>query len=355
MAKHTREELTLWQSLPLEVKIRMTEERIKGWINHFGQEGVYVSFSGGKDSTVLLDIVRNRLRYTKVPAVFVDTGLEYPEIRDFVKTFENVVWLKPEMNFKQVIERYGYPFISKDVAQCLHDVNVQSERRKCDKRETPMWNRAFNRNSDYCLRYPSFTRARYDFMNDAPWKFSHRCCDIMKKKPSKKYEKETDRKPILGTMASESRLRETQWFADGCNAFDVKRPTSKPMSFWTEQDVLEYIKKYHIQICSVYGDVIEDNSGNDNIDGQMRFDDLSPEFWSDEMQQPKLKTSGCERTGCMFCGFGCQTTNNNQFVRMKKTHPYQYQWIMKPWSEGGLNYKEVIDWINEHGNMNIKY
>ena len=95
----------------------MTENRIRGWIDEYGVDGVYVSFSGGKDSTVLLDIVRNL--YPSVKSVFVDTGLEYPEIRDFVRTFDNVEWLRPKMNFRQVIEKYGYPFISKEVSECV--------------------------------------------------------------------------------------------------------------------------------------------------------------------------------------------------------------------------------------------
>lgn len=117
MAKHTIEDLYQMQSLPLSAKIRMTENRIRGWIDEYGVDGVYVSFSGGKDSTVLLDIVRKL--YPSVKAVFVDTGLEYPEIRDFVRTFDNVDWLRPKMNFKQVIEKYGYPFISKEVSECV--------------------------------------------------------------------------------------------------------------------------------------------------------------------------------------------------------------------------------------------
>lgn len=117
--KHTKEELRQWQALPLPIKIKMTETRIRGWVHEYGEDGVYVSFSGGKDSTVLLDIVRNKMGYENIPAVYVDTGLEYPEIRDFVKGFENVVWLKPKMNFKQVIEKYGYPFIGKEVSACV--------------------------------------------------------------------------------------------------------------------------------------------------------------------------------------------------------------------------------------------
>lgn len=81
---------------------------------------MYISFSGGKDSTVLLDLVRSE--YPNVKAVFVDTGLEYPEIRSFVKTFDNVEILKPKKNFKQVIQEYGYPFFSKENAQKIYEI-----------------------------------------------------------------------------------------------------------------------------------------------------------------------------------------------------------------------------------------
>lgn len=114
---HTIDELRQLQAMPLSIKIRLTQNRIREWVNEFGTDGVYVSFSGGKDSTVLLDIVRKL--YPTVRAVFVDTGLEFPEIREFVKTYENVEWLKPKMNFKEVIKKYGYPFTSKETAECV--------------------------------------------------------------------------------------------------------------------------------------------------------------------------------------------------------------------------------------------
>lgn len=116
--KHTISDLYQMQSLPLSIKIRMTEQRIRNWVEEYGVDGVYVSFSGGKDSTVLLDIAR-RL-YPNIKAAFVDTGLEYPEIRNFVRNFENVDWLKPKLTFRQVIEKYGYPFISKEVSECVY-------------------------------------------------------------------------------------------------------------------------------------------------------------------------------------------------------------------------------------------
>ena len=114
----TRDELKLLQSLPLDVKVAKTKLRIHEWVRHYCTDGVYVSFSGGKDSTVLLHIVREL--YPNIPAVFVDTGLEYPEIRQFVKTFENVEILRPKMRFDEVIKKYGYPLIGKEVAQRIY-------------------------------------------------------------------------------------------------------------------------------------------------------------------------------------------------------------------------------------------
>ena len=111
-------ELQSMQAAPLSVKIALTKDRIREWVNQYGEDGVYVSFSGGKDSTVLLTIAREM--YPDIKAVFVDTGLEYPEIRDFVRTWDNVEWLKPKLTFKQVIEKYGYPFISKEAAECVY-------------------------------------------------------------------------------------------------------------------------------------------------------------------------------------------------------------------------------------------
>ena len=117
--KHTINDLYQMQSLPLSAKVKMTKERIEQWVEEYGEDGVYVSFSGGKDSTVLLHIARSI--YPDMKAAFVDTGLEYPEIRQFVKSFDNVDWLKPNMNFKQVIEKYGYPFFSKEISECIAD------------------------------------------------------------------------------------------------------------------------------------------------------------------------------------------------------------------------------------------
>lgn len=115
--RHEMWELQQMQALPLKMKIKLTQSRIRQWVNEFGEDGVYISFSGGKDSTVLLDIVRKM--YPSIKAVYVDTGLEYPEIKQFVKSLDNVEIIRPEMVFKDVITKYGYPMISKEVSECV--------------------------------------------------------------------------------------------------------------------------------------------------------------------------------------------------------------------------------------------
>lgn len=163
--------------------------------------------------------------------------------------------------------------------------------------------------------------------------------------------------PMTGQMASESRLRTQQWIKNGCNGFDMKSPISNPMAFWTRQDVLLYIKEYKLPICSVYGDVVYDTSDeNDMLEGQITLKDIDPkQFGLFDFERPPLKTTGCQRTGCVFCGFGCHMKDDTRFLDLKKTHPKLYSYIFKPESEGGMGYKEKIDWINTHGGFDIKY
>lgn len=342
--KYTKTDLLQFQSLPLMAKINHCKLRLRDWVNYYGLNSVYISFSGGKDSTVLLHIARQL--YPNIKAVFVDTGLEYPEIRDFVKTFDNVDWIKPKKNFKQVIEEYGYPMISKKVSKTIYE----AQRAKAP--HSYSLKKLNNEATDKDGNLSSYNIPQWRFLVDAPFKISHKCCDVMKKAPAKYYEHKTGRKPITATMCSESRLRETKWYKAGCNGFDNKRPISNPMSIWTEQDVLLYIKTYNLKIASVYGEIVTDYDKMGEIKGQTTLNDLGQGLFTDEI----LKTTGCKRTGCMFCGFGCHLEKESRFLSLKKTYPKIYEYIFKSSEAGGLNYKEVIDWINEHGEkINIKY
>ena len=203
-----------------------------------------------------------------------------------------------------------------------------------------------------------YDRSRYKFFLNAPFNISSKCCNIMKKEPLHRYNRQTKRKPITAQMADESKMRTQKWLQNGCNGFEMKSPISNPMAFWTEQDVLLYVKLFNIPIASVYGEIVRDYKAEKQINGQLDFADCEQAFQLEEfeLERPILKTTGCDRTGCMFCGYGCHLEKSpNRFERMKETHPNQYDYIMRPTEKGGLNYKEIIDWINENGDMDIKY
>ena len=389
MGKHTIDELHQWQAFPLSVKIRMTKERIRNWINEFGEDGVYVSFSGGKDSTVLLDLVRKD--YPEVKAVFVDVPTQYPELKKFAKTFDNLVILKPKISFAQVCEKYGFPMFSKEISECIADsrkyIRILTDRQTDRQTEIPFayriadligidrrvdkGNRAFadlkmgNIPSEIlkapvrvkqlfgvkCEQFSSmYDRSKYLFMLNAPFEVSNQCCKVMKKQPMHQYHKDTGRVPFTAQMASESKLRSSQWIQNGCNGFDLKIPTSNPMAFWTEQDVLLYIKENNLPICSVYGEVVIDYEAMGQCENQMSFAD----YGIFDNERPLLKTTGCQRTGCVLCGFGCHLEKESRFELLKQTHPkfHNLLYILK---NNGVTYAEAIDWVNEHGGFNIKY
>ena len=303
-------DLKILQAYPLWMKVERTNRRITEWVDYYGEDGVYISFSGGKDSTVLLHLVRSL--YPEIEAVFCNTGLEYPEIIKFVKDIPNVRILKPELTFKQVIEQKGYPVISKSVANTVRLARKNIEEGKDTLRVRQIKGLEVG---------SKFNKGKWEFLLDAPFKISDECCNEMKKKPFKKYEKETGRVPFIGTLAAESQQREAVYLKIGCNSFNSNKPKSTPLGFWTEQDILQYIFENNLTIGSVYGDVVEE---------------------SDMLGNKSYRTTGEQRTGCMFCMFGCHLEKEpNRFQRMKYTHPKQYKYCMEK-----LNLKEVLDYIN---------
>lgn len=335
-------ELKYMQSLPLERKIEMTAERIDGWYQHY-DGNVAVSFSGGKDSTVLLDIARHHWRgHQDIKAVFVDTGLEYPEIRQFVKTFDNVDIIRPAMRFDEVIKKYGYPVISKEISKLI----VYAKKGGLTGKDAI---EKLNGEAKYKGKSSPYNATKWKPLIDTNFSISFRCCDVMKKQPVHSYLKNQNYYSITAEMACESRLRTQKWQQNGCNGFDLKNPKSTPMVFWTEQDVLEYIYKNNLPVAEPYGKVIE-------TECQLTFDG----------DQCKYETTGCNRTGCMFCAFGLHLEKGKtRFQLLKETHPKQYEYcinggefvngVWQPNKKGlGLGY--VFDEINKiYGEDFIRY
>lgn len=306
-------------------------------------------------------------------AVYVDTGLEYPEIRAFVQSFENVEILRPKMNFRQVIMKYGYPFISKEVAGCVYGARRYMEklaRREILSTEVGVPVRYLILQGKYPHKEKGvatseysrmYNKERYKFFLEAPFEISDRCCDIMKKAPMHSYAKRTGRVPMTAQMASESRLRTTNWLRNGCNGFEMKSPISNPMSFWLEQDVLEYIYHYRIPIASVYGEVVAEERPDRKGAGQENTLDMG----IFDVGKPIYSTTGCSRTGCVYCGFGChrEKSPNRWEIAEEFSNPAIIDYMLRGggfaedglWKPDhrGLGFWFVIEWINTHGNLQI--
>lgn len=341
----------------------ITQARIIEWYTHYSGQ-VYISFSGGKDSTVLLYIARQC--FPDIRAVFVNTGLEYPEIRQFALAHENVEELAPvwgragrkygkkptdPITFVDTVRIYGYPIISKEVSNVID----QSRRSPGCSR----WQRLQGEYKSKDGKKSMFDQSKYISLFDLPFKISDRCCQVSKKGPAHIYQRKTGRHPIVATTTEESLMRKQSWLITGCNAFSAKDPISKPMSFWREQDILRFIRNEHLPICSVYGDVVSVDS-----DGLQYHND-----WGNN----HLICTGCHRTGCMYCAFGFHLEKGiTRFQRLKATHPVQYEYCLgggafqpnpqydpsitdtRIWNpkeiwaptQSGLGMAKVFDWCN---------
>jgi 3'-phosphoadenosine 5'-phosphosulfate sulfotransferase (PAPS reductase)/FAD synthetase len=316
--KVTARALAQRQTLPLTAKVQFAKNRIREFYEKC-DGNVNVSFSGGKDSTVLVDIIREM--YPDVPLVFCDTGLEYPEIKNFVKKITNVTTIKPSVNFKQVIEHYGYPVVSKEVA-----LKINHGRKAFERGDVRLY-------EDYILgqRKNKRTGRNYTF-NPLPkcWlplyhsdiKVSEACCDIMKKSPFKKLRRKTKAGSYIGIMASDSMRRKEEYIKLGCNTYDQQKGNkSRPLAIWTEQDVLQHIYERNLPIAECYGNVILNDDHT-------------------------YQTTGVKRTGCMFCAFGAHLEAfPNRFQQMKLTHPAIWDYCIRDTELGGLGFGKVLDFI----------
>ena len=334
---YTHDDLKKMQGWSLERKIQVLQTRYMEW--YMKQKGkVYVSFSGGLDSTVMLDaIARVHKQISKEPltVVFVDTGLEFPEIKEFILQYIDWIQntygikikyekLRPKLTFYQVLLEYGYPVVSKEISKIIYGA------RHSEKKRQSYINKLKGLNPDGTYSKFKQRYLKWEFMLDAPYEASNRCCYFIKEKPCVDFERKSGLKPIVATMAADSAQRKDGWRKTGCNAFSGKRPISKPMSVWTTQDVLQYQVRFRVPYCSVYGDIVEET----RVTPKKKI----------VKKTGRLLTTGESHTGCMFCLFGAHLDNADRIRRMKKTHPKQYQYCVY-----GGEYKNGKFFPNKNG------
>jgi 3'-phosphoadenosine 5'-phosphosulfate sulfotransferase (PAPS reductase)/FAD synthetase len=253
----------------------------------------YISYSGGKDSGVMLDIVR-RFVDKNIPAVFCNTGNEYPEVVKFVRQTENVTVIRPEIHIRQLIEKYGFPLISKEQSQYIR----QAKHTNSEKLRNIRLNGSINGIGKIA--------ERWKFLINAPFDVSEKCCYFLKKKPFAKFQRQTGLYPVIGTMAGESRLRFQKWLKYGCNSFETNLVASYPLSIWTENDVWAYIRKFNLPYCSIYD-------------------------------------RGIRRTGCLVCGFGAHVKGDRRFYFLKENEPKIYAHFMRM-TNNGVSYREALQY-----------
>lgn len=254
-------------------------------------DNYYVSYSGGADSLVLLDIAR-RFVAKEFPAVFCMTGQEWPEIVRFVRNTPNVEIIRPRYKVKEIVDKYGFPLISKEVSQYVHEARTCKPGTKLREKRLGHLGESF--------AIPK----RYRWMVDADFSISHLCCRYLKKEPFHRYEKETGRLPLIGLTAEESRLRTMEYLKrGGCNSFNG-RVASYPMSIWTSADVWEYIKRNNLPYCSIYDKLVRN------------------------------------QTGCVYCGYGLQK-DRWKLCLLYELRPKMYEWSMKL-ENNGVTYREAL-------------
>lgn len=281
LKKEPAAELRRLQGMPYAWKLQHSIDMVQEFVEHEGQGGVYVSFSGGKDSLVLLHLVRSL--YPDVPAVFANTGIEFPEQVQFVRSFRNVTEVHPVKHFPRIIKEDGIVFPSKEVAMYIRDA-----RNGCRYAVNGLQGLDSEGNRS---RYKSRFR-KWAYLMECGVKISPVCCELMKEMPLKNYERETGRSPFIGTRAEESFRRAVGWMRGGCNSLYGKRHKSTPLSLWMEQDVMQYISDNRIELSPMY-------------------------------------RAGMRRTGCMFCPVPIAHGDMKNVMYAKEHHPRFHAAIME--------------------------
>lgn len=337
----TLSDLRLLQSLPLEVKVAKSKMRIIEWIEHYGSESVYIAFSGGLGSTVLLYLVNEVcLEYGEpaIPALFVNTRNEFPEVVRHVyrmKAANNERFAKivkkpysgpllfadqievrlPDRFLNQVLKEKGYLIASKKTSRCIHDARKIVAERPGDYYLSEKFQSLMNVKNKFSvpIKYRDFIFGDIEV--------SAECCHVLKRAVMERYEKESGRVfPFTGEQASESNLRQGVYLKHGCNGFDMAKPKSSPLGFWTSSDLCQYALQYHIPYPECYEKIV-------CLDG-------------------KYITTGEERTGCMICTAGIGKEKGkpvNRYQRMAMKHPVHYDYMLRSLEAGGCGMKPILE------------
>ena len=289
----TIKELQERQQWTLSQKIDHSLGVIEQFSNHFDGK-VFVSFSGGKDSVVMLDLVE--MIYQDIPALFVMTGCESPDVCRFIRQqcdLHNIEIVRPEKSLKQVFAEYGFPLVSKEISYDIHSIRANPYTATARKK---LW-----------LGNPYHIPERWMYLLNEPYEVSDRCCYWLKKQPLYEYTRRTGRRPYVGVLADEGMSRTKGYLQrGGCNSFKESRGVhakSWPLAIWTERDVWQYINDRHLPLPDIY-------------------------------------QKGAKRTGCMGCAFGAYK-DTSRYDLLKSLWPKWYDLVMS-YENNGVTYGKAV-------------
>lgn len=300
-----KDQLKEYQSMSLKDKIKLSKEIIIEFYESIDDKNsIFISSSFGKDSVVMIDLVRSL--YPDIPIGYVDTGVEQPSAIELSKTYDNVLTIYPKKSMKQIVEEYGYPLpIGKEktntIELCrknLYEGNFNTIRVKKMRGD-------FGEKS-------LFNFSRYQWVIFAPFKISNKCCTYLKHEPFERFGKKYGfTNTFVGTTAEESRMRKNNLINHGF----ITENQARPIGHWKVQDVLQYILDNNLQIASCYGEII--------LDGDT------------------LKTSKFNRTGCICCPIGSMQKKINDFQWLYQTDRESWDFVINE-----LGFGQVLDFFD---------
>lgn len=359
MNKYTKSDLLKMWERPPERQYNIAISKILEAINSTGG-GITICFSGGKDSSLLLDMYCEVLTNTKyrdepIKVAFADTTNETAEMYRFVDFFIDYVSTKygVKIDFQKIrpphnltwakfIKENGIPLISKEQSKAIRIVKQDMIRTGCDydtvckfansdkKSVEELFDIGFTKTGVLSLTGYVYSRDSFGkmFVLSKKWlpmvncdvSLTNLCCSRIKEAALNEIGVK-DR--MTGEQAQESKNREVSYLHTGCNA-RIKDGSyvSKPFGAMTRDGILWSLDFRKTPICGDYGDIVRGPDG-------------------------KFVCTKANRTGCALCGFGCQY-DTERFLRLQETEPSKVKFAFKPISEGGAGYKEAIEYMNEY-------
>ena len=337
MEKH--QEMLQKQCVPYSIKVRMSEERIRAFIDECDKRGLNYHVSvGGLDSIVLAHLIE-RMGY-KVPRVSA-SSLEDKSIQQVHKEM-GCICVNPLKSKVKILQEEGFPVLSKKIANRIDTLAHPTEKNKTVRHAiiTGECGAQGHFATDSKMRLP-LTYLKLFGGLDAEgaalgyqkpnFKVSHKCCYYLKEAPCDNWAKEHNSVPFLGLMASEGGQRADALEENGCNYFGKTTARSCPFAFYYHSDVIHLAVDLNVHIPEIYGDVVISKEKNEYGD----YD---------------YSTTGEQRTGCSMCGFGIQLeTRPHRFDRLYERSPKEWDFWMKHCCkhEDGTEYGwgEVLDYI----------